>query len=139
MILLDTSVLVYAVGEAHKQRTPCQRIVNAIVAGELDASTTPQVIQEFVHVYGRRRGRAEAAARAADWVDLLSPLVDADADGVREALAWFADTDLDATDAFLAAVTHLGDGTRLVSTDPDFAVLEDRWVTPAALAATLDR
>lgn len=139
MLLLDTDVLVYAIGEAHPQRAASQRIVAAIAAGELEASTTPQVIQEFVRVYSRRRGRAEAAARASDWVDLLSPLAIADADAVREALAWFADTDLDATDAFLAAVTHLSDGTRLVSADSNFAVLEDRWVTPTDLAATLGR
>ena len=139
MIVLDANVLVYAVGEPHPQRDACQRILRAVAEGELQATTTAQVIQEFAQAYERRRGRAEASARAADLVDLLAPLLEVDADAVREALAWFADTDLDPSGAVLAAATHLTDGARLVSGDPGFSVLEERWVTPTALAATLGR
>lgn len=138
VIVLDTNVLVYAIGQDHPEREPCRRIVTAVADGVLAATTTSQVIQEFLHVYARRRGRNEAAARANDWIDLLGPLVELDDETVREALAWYGDTDLDATDAFLAAVAHADPERRVVSADRDFAVLEERWVTPRDLAAELD-
>ncbi len=59
MILLDTSVLVYAVGGEHPLREPCRRVVNEIGAGRLAATTTVEVIQEFAHVRARRRGRTD--------------------------------------------------------------------------------
>jgi predicted nucleic acid-binding protein len=73
VIVLDTTVLIYATGAEHRFREPCRRIVVAASRGELDASTTVEVLQEFVHVRGRRRSRAEAADRAAAYADLLAP------------------------------------------------------------------
>ena len=55
MIVLDTTVLVYAVGADHPLREPCQLLVRAIADGTILATTTIEVIQEFTHVRGRRR------------------------------------------------------------------------------------
>ncbi len=74
MILLDTTVLVYAVGADHRLRTPARRLITSIGVGRVAATTTPEVIQEFTHVRARREGRGEAAALSREFVTLLTPL-----------------------------------------------------------------
>ena len=75
MIVLDTTVLVYAAGAAHQLRTPSRRLVEAIGAGRIRATTTVEVIQELVHVRARRRDRADAARLGRAYSALLSPLL----------------------------------------------------------------
>ncbi|MGQ0680134.1 MAG: type II toxin-antitoxin system VapC family toxin [Actinomycetota bacterium] len=75
MILLDTTILVYSVGTDHPLRDPCRLIVQAVASGRLTASTTVEVIQEFVHVRARRRDRQDAASLGNAFAELLSPLV----------------------------------------------------------------
>lgn len=48
MIVVDTTILVYAVGADHPLQEPCRRFVRAVAGGELSASTTVEVIQELV-------------------------------------------------------------------------------------------
>lgn len=62
MIVLDTTVLVYAKGAEHPLRDPCRDLVAAIADERIAATTTAEVIQEFVHVRARRRDRSDAAA-----------------------------------------------------------------------------
>jgi uncharacterized protein len=50
VIALDTSVLVYSVGDEHPLRGPSRRVVEAIAAGKIRATTTIEVVQEFAHV-----------------------------------------------------------------------------------------
>lgn len=64
MIVLDTTVLAYAVGAEHPLREPSRRLVAAIGDGRIAATTTVDVVQEFAHAYARRRARAAAAAHA---------------------------------------------------------------------------
>ncbi|AGL26143.1 hypothetical protein J113_04715 [Mycobacterium tuberculosis CAS/NITR204] len=71
MIVLDTTVLVYAKGAEHPLRDPCRDLVAAIADERIAATTTAEVIQEFVHVRARRRDRSDAAALAApDYAEL---------------------------------------------------------------------
>jgi len=44
VILLDTTVLVYAVGADQSLRDPCRRVIDAGGRGELAATTTVDVI-----------------------------------------------------------------------------------------------
>jgi predicted nucleic acid-binding protein len=62
VIVLDTTVLVYAVGDDHALRDPARAIVEAAEGGAVQATTTVEAIQEFVHVRARRRSRPDAAA-----------------------------------------------------------------------------
>ena len=55
MIVLDTTVLVYAKGIDHPLRQPCRKLIDLIADGRIEATTTVEVIQEFVHVRARRR------------------------------------------------------------------------------------
>jgi predicted nucleic acid-binding protein len=122
VIVLDTTVLVYAKGEAHPHRDPCRRVIELAASGELAATTTAEAIQEFVHVRARRRDRREAARLGLDYVDLLSPLLPVDDRGLRAGLGLFlAHPALGAFDAVLAAATLEAGASALISADLAFA------------------
>jgi len=121
VIVLDTTVLAYAVGADTKLAEPNLRILEAVRDGRLEATTTAEVIQEFAHVYARRRDRAQAAQLARAYAELLMPLAVVDR----------AERALGAFDGVLAAVA-LGRGAEaLVSADRAFgAVPKLRHVDP---------
>jgi uncharacterized protein len=134
VIVLDTTVLAYAVGAEHPLQRPCRRLVRAIANGEVTATTTIEVIQEFTHVRARRRDRKDAADLARDYIELLSPLLVATEPDLREGLRLFEDTaGIGAFDAVLAAAAHAAGADALVSADAGFsAVANIRHVTPDA-------
>ena len=143
MIVVDTTVLVYAVGADHPLRDPCRALVAAVEAGSLTASTTIEVIQEFCHVRARRRNRSDAAALAHSYADLFSPLVVVDHEDLTAGLELFERIDgLGAFDALLAATAQRRGADALISTDAAFAnVSAPRHLDPAApdFTTTLDR
>jgi predicted nucleic acid-binding protein len=122
VIVLDTTVLVYAVGTDHPLREPCRALVRAVAEGRVEATTTPEVIQEFVHVRARRRGRADAAARGREWARLLGPLLAPGEAELALGLELFErHEDLGAFDAILASAAKLSGADALVSADRAFA------------------
>jgi|HubBroStandDraft_6_1064221.scaffolds.fasta_scaffold542879_2 predicted nucleic acid-binding protein len=122
MIVLDTSVLVYAKGTGHPLRDPCRRLIEAIAEGAVQATTSVEVIQEFAHVRARRRGREDAAATASDYAELLSPLLPVTREHLQRGLVLFARNErLGAFDAVLAAAAVDSASTTLVSADVAFA------------------
>lgn len=42
MIVLDTTVLVYATGAEHPLRAPCRLLIDMIAQGKVEATTTPR-------------------------------------------------------------------------------------------------
>lgn len=125
MIVLDTTVLVYAVGSEHHLRSPCRDLVEAIGAGRISATTTIEVIQEFAHVRGRRRGRQDAATIAADLASLLGPLLMVTEDYLRHGLdLWRREQKLGSFDAVLAAACSATRAT-VVSADEAFGRVPD--------------
>jgi uncharacterized protein len=133
MIVLDTTVLVYAKGAEHPLRAPCRELVEGIAEGAVQATTSVEVIQEFVHVRARRCGRQDAAATGYDYAELLSPLIDVTREDLRRGLALFERNDrLGAFDAVLAAAAIASNASALVSADVAFATLatELRHVVP---------
>jgi uncharacterized protein len=126
VILLDTTILVYAVGAEHPLREPCRSLVRAIGDGRIAATTTVEAIQEFTHVRARHRTRADASKLARHYAELLAPLTIVDVDDLVRGLDLFErHAPLGAFDAVLAAVVerraHL---TGLVSADGAFARLD---------------
>lgn len=130
MIVLDTTVLVYAVGDDHELREPARRIVGAVEDGSLQASTTVEAIQEFVHVRARRRGRADAAGLGRAYATLLSPLLQPSEKHLASGLRLFErHGELGAFDAVLAASTIDIGADGLVSADRSFAGVRGlRWI-----------
>ena len=122
MILLDTTVLVYAKGHEHPLRDPCRELIAAIAERRIQATTTVEVIQELVHVRARRRGRMDAAALGRDYAELLSPLLSPTVDDLNAGLALFERGEsLGAFDAVLAACAARSGMRALVSADSAFA------------------
>lgn len=122
MILLDTTVLVYAKGQDHPLRDPCRALIEAIAARRIEATTTVEAIQEFVHVRARRRGRADAVALGRDYAELLAPLLSPTSEDLDAGLSLFERHDaLGAFDAMLAASAARAGLTALVSADSGFA------------------
>jgi predicted nucleic acid-binding protein len=126
VIVLDTTILVYAKGEGHPLRAACRSVLAAIDRGDLIATTTAEVIQEFVHVRARRRDRADAAALGRDYVDLLAPLLPVTEEHVRGGLALFARLpEIGSFDAVLAAAAIAAGAEALVSADRGFSSIRE--------------
>jgi predicted nucleic acid-binding protein len=103
VILLDTTILVYAVSTDDALRASCRELLGMVADGDVRAATTIEVIQEFTHVRARRRSRTDAAALARQYAIGLSPVIRPD-DDLLAGLDLFVDyMDLGAFDAVLAA------------------------------------
>lgn len=126
MIVLDTTVLVYATGGEHPLRAPCRELVAAIADAGVEATTSVEVIQEFVHVRARRRGRADAAALGRAFAELLSPLLAVGRDELQRGIELFERVEsLGAFDAVLAAAAIAAGAQALVSADAAFGEVPD--------------
>jgi uncharacterized protein len=135
VILLDTTALSYAVGAEHPLREPCRRLLQAHGDGRVEAATTIEVVQEFVHVRARRRSRADAVSVARRYLAALRMLV-TNAEDLELGLSLFErHPALGAFDAVLAAVGLNWRVEALVSADPAFGEVADLpWVNPATPA-----
>ena len=121
MIVVDTTVLVYAVGADHRLAEPCRRIVDDVAHGRVAATTTVEVIQEFVHVRARRRDRDDAVALGEAFATLFAPLLVIDEVALRGGLRLYADhASLGAFDAVLASASLGAGADALVSADRAF-------------------
>lgn len=131
MIVLDTTILAYAVGGEHPLREPCRGVLTAHGEGRVEATTTVEVIQEFAHVRARRRSRADAAHIARQYLHAFNVLVPT-ADDLDRGLSLFEEhSALGAFDAVLAAVALGRGAAALVSADRAFASVPGlRWVDP---------
>ena len=124
MIVLDTTVLVYAVGDEHPLREPSRGLIEAIAGDRVEATTTVEVIQEFVHVRARRRDRHDAADRGRELLRLLGPLITPGDAELALGLRLFEENDgLGMFDAVLAATVMLSGADALVSADRTFATV----------------
>ncbi len=120
-MVLDTTVLVYAVGGDHALAGPARSIVEAVAAGRLRATTTVEVIQEFVHVRARRRPRDDAAALGRSFATLLTPLITVGPDDLDSGLRVFEGSErLGSFDAVLAASAIARGAAALVTADTAF-------------------
>lgn len=135
MIVLDTTILAYAVGDAHALRTPCRRLLTAHGEGRIEATTTIEVIQAFAHIRARRRTRSDAVTLARHYLSAFAVLA-ATADDLDRGLALFERLPgLGAFDSVLAAVALDRGAEALVSADRAFASVPNlRWIDPATSA-----
>lgn len=72
--------------------TPCRELI-AIAAGAIRATTTPEVIWEFVHVRSRWVSRRDAVALGRDLSSLLDPLIVVDAATLAVGLRLYEETE----------------------------------------------
>jgi hypothetical protein len=132
VILVDTTVLSYAVGVEHPLREPCRRLLRAHGDEQIDATTTVEVIQEFLHVRARRRSHSDAVALARHYVSALAPLATRPEDLDLGLTLFERHATLGAFDSVLAAVALNQRVEALVSADRAFRDVPGlRWVDPA--------
>lgn len=135
MIVVDTTVLAYAVGVEHPLKAPSIRLFEAAVGGALNVTTTVEVIQEFAHIRARRFPRQEAASTARRFARLLGPLMPVDSAVLERGLSLFERHPLGAFDAVLAAAALQHNAAALVSADARFeSVPRLRHVAPGTPA-----
>ncbi len=133
MLVLDTSVLVYATGADHPLREPAVRLLHDVVASRVSATTTPEVLQEYAHVRARRRDRADAFAQTERFAELLGPLTVVSTRDVLEGLRiWSQTSSLGAVDSVVAAVA-IAHGWEAVSADRSFSSVTGlQWIDLAS-------
>ena len=138
MILIDASVIAYAVGEPHPLREPCRRILEAHGDGRLEVMTTVETLQAFLQLRLRHRSREDATALTRELAAALRPIVTSRTDLERALALMDQHPDLPPSRAVLAAVAINHEAEALVSADPAFATIPGlRWVDPGDAAADL--
>jgi predicted nucleic acid-binding protein len=133
VILLDTAVLVYAVGEPHPLREPCRTLLAAHAEGRVVATTTIEVIREFIHIRSRRRPRTDAVILARHYLDALDPLMTSASEFRRGLDLFEKHPGLGAFDSVLCGVALERGAEALVSADRALASIPGlRWIDPAS-------
>lgn len=133
MIVLDTTILAYAVGEVHPLREPCRRLLSAHADERIEATTTVEVIQEFAHIRARRRTRPDAVHVARRYAAAFNLLMTTPEDLDRGPGLFERHPALGALDAVLAAVAIHRSAQALVSADRAFATVSGLiWMDPAS-------
>lgn len=74
-IFIDTAIVMYAAGGEHALRGACRRIIEGIRDGDIDATTSVEVIQEIGHRFVSIREPAMARRLMADTLDLFAPVL----------------------------------------------------------------
>jgi hypothetical protein len=141
---VDSNVPLYAAGSASPGRDPCRRVLKAVAAGEIDAWTNVQVLQELLHrcLQATRRGRPEALTVFDDFVALFTGRViavePADLERARELTSDHGA--LPAADLVHLATMERHGLTAIVTADRHFdGLAEVERLDPAALARRLRR
>lgn len=132
MIVLDRTVLAYAVGAPHPLRDPCRRLLEAHADGRVEATTTVEAIGEFANIRARRQGREDAARLARRYATAFDLLVTTAEDLDRGLGLFETHAALGAFDAVLAAAAMNRGAEALISADRAFSAIPDLpWIDPA--------
>jgi predicted nucleic acid-binding protein len=135
VIILDTTVLAYAVGDEHPLREPCRAVLAAHADGRVEATTTVEVVQEFAHIRARRRTRRDAIELARLYAAAFDLLITTPEDLDRGLDLFEQHAEVGAFDAVLAAVALERQVEALVSADRAFASVPGLpWVDPLSPA-----
>ena len=134
---IDTSVIMYTAGADHTLRQPCERILDGVSSGAIDAVTSAEVVQEVLHRY-LAINRPDMATRIARLtLDMFAPTLPVTHAIVRR-LPDLAERypELQARDlVHVATCIHEGI-TEIVSADRGFdRVAEVRRIDPLAFPA----
>ncbi len=138
MILLDTNVLLYAIGGDHPLKIPCNAIVSAVGAATITAAIADISVSEFVHATSRRRTRSDTAALMNSLLGWVTEVITCDADVRRQALDLYVKHErLMINDAVIAA-TSMHFQTPLVTADRALFDVPDLRVYPPDAPEVLD-
>ena len=66
MKLLDTNVVVYAIGRPHRYKQPCVRLLHDVADGASDFNVDTELLQEILYLYTARGERARGLTTCRD-------------------------------------------------------------------------
>lgn len=117
---LDSNVFIYAAGAESPLKAPCGDILRRVAAGDLDATTSVEVVQELHHVFKRRGRLADGVSLGRDVARLFPGLLPITRDDIlRSGDILTARPQLSPRDA-LHAATALNNGiATIISADTD--------------------
>ena len=119
--LVDTNVLVCALGREHPLRAACRRVLAWGAANQGELTTDAEALQELLHFYGTRGEAGKGAAAVRECLAILpGPLAIAAAEVQEAAALVLASPRLSTRDAIHAAVVRLHGPDAIISADRDF-------------------
>jgi predicted nucleic acid-binding protein len=120
-VFIDSNIPMYAAGKPHRNREPCLRFLKRVQSGEIEGSTSTEVLQEILYRYSALR-RRDVAAQVYDlFVEICPTVLDvtlADTDLARDLL--LEGTGISARDAVHAAVMRNHGIDRIATFDVGF-------------------
>lgn len=123
-VFVDSNIPMYVAGRDHPNREPARRLLARARAGELEACTSTEVLQEILYRYVGLR-RLDLAREVYDLFVLLCPTVFpvtlADTDRAKEIAC--AQAGVSVRDAIHAAVMLNNDVSVVATFDPGFHTL----------------
>ncbi len=125
-IFVDANVPMYAHGAPHPYRQPCQVSLHHIVAHDIFAVTSSEVVQEIVHRYLSLKRPEQAVQVASDFmvvVPTVLPITQADIVHVLELVPRYPA--LPARDLLHLAVMLNNDVRQILSADAHFDQVEE--------------
>ncbi|MBI3073265.1 MAG: type II toxin-antitoxin system VapC family toxin [Deltaproteobacteria bacterium] len=121
MVYIDSNIPMYVSGREHAHREPSRRFLEQVRAGQIDACTSTEVLQEILYRYHGLR-RLDLAQSVYDLFVQICPVVLpvtlADTDRAKSILC--GKTNLGARDAIHAAVMLNNDIKRIATYDAGF-------------------
>jgi predicted nucleic acid-binding protein len=120
-VLVDTNVILYAIGGPHPYAEPCRQIVALAGEGHIDMEAPVDLVQEVLHHRARRLGDRRQAATDAQAAATLCRLHAVEPQDASAAAKLFAGSNrLSARDAVFAAVAMRHGLDTILSADSDF-------------------
>ncbi len=120
-VFVDSNIPMYVAGREHAFRDPCRRFLDRVRAGEVDACTSTEVLQEILYRYSAL-GRMDLAGQVYDLFVQICPVVLpvtlADTDKAKELL--LAISGLSARDAVHAGLMRNHDIDTIATFDAGF-------------------
>ena len=124
MKLIDTNIIIYAVGRPHQYREPCARILREASTDADAFAIDTEVLQELLHVYTMRAERRQALQVFDRSLSLFpNPLPVGRSEMVHARDLMEQHTQLSSRDALHAAVVVTCGLEGIVTTDRGFRVI----------------
>lgn len=124
MKMLDANVFIYAVGGTGPYRESCQRLLRSLYSNSHEYVTNVEVLQEILHVLGRRGRSLEASMLVQDIMRSLRTVIPIETTEIYAAIRILREyPHIDVRDAIHAAVVQLHGLEGVVSADRGFDVI----------------
>lgn len=134
---IDTSVLLYAMGQPHPLKAVCGAVLAAAARGDVVLHASVDAVQEALYYRARRGPRQEAVADARS-LSAMVVLHAFDETTAERMIDLVETTSIRGRDAVHAATALQAGFTEIVSTDPDFDDVPGlRRLDPVDLVARL--